>query len=139
MYRLVYVSTARENLTDQDMAAILDTAQSNNHERYLTGFLAHNGSNFMQALEGEEAEVREIYEKILRDSRHQGVVQILGEEITERAFPDWAMNYFRVDEPGTGAMVVRRDDPVDSLLPEGMPRELLHMFTRFMRIETLVS
>ena len=60
MYRLVYVSTARENLTDQDMAAILDTAQSNNHERYLTGFLAHNGANFMQALEGEEVEVREV-------------------------------------------------------------------------------
>lgn len=139
MYRLVYVSTARKGLTDQDMASILNTAQSNNHERYLTGFLLHNGSNFMQALEGEEAEVHEIYQKILEDDRHHGVVQILGENIQERAFPDWAMSYYRVDDPGSASMVARHDDPVDSLLPEGMPRELLHMFTRFMRIETLVS
>ncbi len=139
MYRLVYVSTASDDLTDRDMASILNTAQSNNHERYLTGFLVHNGTNFMQALEGEEAEVFEIYQKIQVDDRHHGVVQILGENIQERAFPDWAMNYYRVDDPGSAAMVVRHDDPVDSLLPKDMPRELLHMFTRFMRIETLVS
>lgn len=139
MYRLVYVSTARDDLTDQDMASILNTAQSNNHERYLTGFLVHNGAHFMQALEGEEAEVREIYQKILEDNRHFGVIQILGDEIAERAFPDWAMNYYRVDDPGSASMVVRHDDPVNSLLPKDMPRELMHMFTRFMRIETLLS
>ena len=89
----------------------------------------------MQALEGDHDEVREIYDRILNDDRHFGVVQILGENIEQRAFPDWAMNYFRVDDPGGGTMVIQRDDPVDNLLPKGMPRELLHMFARFMRIE----
>lgn len=139
LYRLVYVSTARDDLSDADIASILDTSQSNNHERYITGFLVHNGKQFMQALEGEEAEVHAIYKRILNDNRHSGVIQILGERMSTRAFPDWAMNYYRIDEPGSAAMVVRRDDPVDGLLPEDMPRELLHMFSRFMRIETLVS
>lgn len=137
MYRLVYVSTARESLNTEDIGRILDVSQSNNHERYLTGFLVHNGRNFMQALEGAYDEVREIFDRILLDDRHEGVVQILGEKIDKRAFPDWAMNYFRVDDRSSGAMVIRHDDPVDGLLPNDMPRELLHLFTRFMRIEPL--
>lgn len=136
MYRLVYVSTARENLTDSDIADILDVSQSNNHERYITGFLAHNGNHFMQALEGEEDEVTGIYANILKDNRHFGVVQIIGENITKRAFPDWAMNYFRADDPEAGVMVIRHDDPVDGLLPREMPRDLLHLFTRFLHVES---
>lgn len=137
MYRLVYVSTAKDGLSTEDIGRILDVSQSNNHERYLTGFLAHNGRHFMQALEGAYDEVREIFDRILVDDRHEGVVQILGENITERAFPDWAMNYFRVDDRRSSAMVIRHDDPVDGLLPKDMPRELLHLFARFMRIEPL--
>ncbi|MEL6861790.1 MAG: BLUF domain-containing protein [Pseudomonadota bacterium] len=135
MYRLVYVSTASEDVGQDEIGSILDVSASNNHERRITGFLVHNGRHFMQALEGDHDEVREIYDRILNDDRHFGVVQILGENIEQRAFPDWAMNYFRVDDPGGGTMVIQRDDPVDNLLPKGMPRELLHMFARFMRIE----
>jgi len=135
MYRLVYVSTASESLGSKEIASILDVSQSNNYERYLTGFLAHNDRSFMQALEGDEQEVRELYARIVRDPRHTGIVQIVGEQVTVRAFPDWAMNYYRVDNRvGAASMVVRRDDPVDALLPSNMPRELLHLFTRFLHI-----
>jgi len=137
MYRLVYVSTAKDDIGPDDIGRILDVSQSNNHERYITGFLAHNDRHFMQALEGEYEEVREIYDRILADQRHYGIVQILGEEIEKRAFPEWAMNYFRVDDQTSGAMVIRHNDPVDGLLPKDMPRELLHLFTRFMHIESM--
>lgn len=135
MYRLVYVSTAQEEIGQAEIADILDVSASNNHERRITGFLAHNGRHFMQALEGAREEVEEIYNRIIADSRHFGVVQILGERITERAFPEWAMNYFRVDDPKGHTMVIRHDDPADGLLPKDMPRELLHLFTRFLHIE----
>ena len=137
MYRLVYVSTARDDLSDRDIGDILDVSQSNNHERYLTGFLAHNNRYFMQALEGAREEVDTIFSQILRDDRHFGVVQIIGEQISERAFPNWAMNYFRADDPAGGKMVVRYNDPVDGLLPKDTPRELLHLFTRFLHIESV--
>lgn len=135
MYRLVYVSTAKAGISPAEIGEILDASQSNNHERLITGFLAHNGRHFMQAIEGVRDEVLDIYERILSDRRHTGVVQIVGEEIADRAFPDWAMNYFRVDDPRGHTMVIRHDDPVDGLLPKDMPRELLHLFTRFMHIE----
>lgn len=136
MYRLVYVSTASDSLSSAEIGNILDVSESNNHERRLTGFLAHNGRHFMQALEGAREEVQGIYDRIMADDRHYGVVQIVGENIEERAFPDWAMNYFRVDDPKGHTMVIRHDDPVDGLLPKDMPRELLHLFTRFLHIET---
>lgn len=139
MYRLVYVSTAREGIRSEDIGKILDVSQSNNHERLITGFLAHNGRHFMQALEGERAEVLEIYNRIVDDPRHFGVVQILGEEAVDRAFPEWAMNYFRIDDPRGHTMVIRQDDPVDGILPKDMPRELLHLFTRFMDIEPMLA
>lgn len=137
MFRLVYVSTAKDGLTASEIGAILDVSESNNHERLITGFLAHNGRHFMQALEGDREEVLSTYEQIVNDPRHYGVVQIIGENIEDRAFPNWAMNYFRVDDPRGTTMVIRHDDPVDGLLPKDMPRDLLHLFTRFMHIETV--
>ncbi|MEO0816231.1 MAG: BLUF domain-containing protein [Pseudomonadota bacterium] len=132
MYRLAYVSLARENLKDDDIAHILDVSVNNNYERFITGFLVQAHGRFMQVLEGEEAEVRLTYEKILEDHRHTGVTQIIGESIKERAFPDWSMNYHRVDGPaGSATMVVRRDEPVDSLMPATTPRDLLYLFGKF--------
>ena len=135
MYRLVYVSHARDDLTDEDIGAILDTSVSNNYERFVTGFLVQSHGRFMQALEGDEAEVRSIYGKIVKDPRHTGVTQIIGEHIEERAFPDWAMNYHRVDGPvGSARMVVRRDEPIDTLMPAQTPRDLLHLFGKFITV-----
>lgn len=135
MYRLVYVSHAQEGLTDEDMGEILDASVSNNYERYVTGFLVQSHGRFMQALEGEEAEVRAIYDKIVQDPRHTGITQIIGENIEERAFPDWAMNYHRVDGPaGSARMVVRRDEPIDTLMPAETPRDLLHLFGKFITV-----
>lgn len=139
LYRLVYVSTPAEGLSAFDIGNILDVSISNNDERRITGFLAHNGRHFMQALEGERDEVLEIYQRILADVRHLGVVQIVGENIAQRAFPDWAMNYFRVDEAKGHTMVVRKDDPVDGLLPKDMPRDLMHLFTRFLHIDLVFA
>ena len=135
MYRLVYVSTAVEGLGDGDIETILNESQSNNDERYITGFLAHNGRFFMQALEGERSEVVDIYDRIVHDKRHFGVAQIIGEPIEQRAFPDWSMNYHRVDdEEGSSTMVIRNDDSVDALLNPSMPRDLLYLFSKFLRM-----
>jgi len=135
MYRLLYVSQAREDLMDTDIAHILDVSVNNNYERFITGFLVQSHGRFMQVLEGEEDEVRATYQKILADNRHTGVTQIVGEKIKERAFPDWSMNYHRVDGPaGSATMVVRRDEPIDSLMPANTPRDLLYLFGKFITV-----
>lgn len=131
-YRLVYVSRARPGLADTDIAAILDTSTSNNHERFITGFLTLNQDRFLQVLEGPEDEVRAIYAAICADSRHNCVIQIIGEPADRRIFPDWTMNYFRVDgENGAPRMRVREDE-INDLMPAATPQPYLYLFSRFM-------
>lgn len=134
LFRLIYVSTARPGLSDADMSSVLNASQSNNEERYITGYLVLNGENFMQLIEGPRAEVEDIYDRILKDKRHTGIVRILAEKAEKRAFPRWSMNYFRVDKGGqNGTMMVRRDDPVDSLMTAEAPRDLIYTFSKFIR------
>ena len=136
LYRLVYVSRARDGLSDEDIENILNISQSNNDERFVTGFLAHNGDAFMQILEGPSEEVLDTYARILEDSRHHSVQQLIGEEIEARAFPCWSMNYHRVDgPPGSSMMIVRKDDAVDGLMSGVTDRELLALFSRFLRMK----
>ena len=136
LYRLVYVSIATPALGDADMLTILNTSQSNNEERYITGFLAHNGDGFMQILEGPQDEVELIYSRIVKDNRHAQVQQVIGETIDQRAFPNWSMNYHRVDgPPGSSMMIARNDDAVDGLLSGVRDRELLILFSRFLRMK----
>jgi hypothetical protein len=134
LFRIVYVSTAQPGLTDKDIESLLNSAQSNNDERFITGYLVHNGPSFMQLLEGPFNEVDEIYARILRDRRHTGVVRITAEWAEHRVFPNWSMNYFRVDRHGSvGSMISRGADSVDSLMDAAMPRDLLHMFSKFIQ------
>lgn len=134
LFRLIYVSTAAPGLTGQEVDQILNVSQSNNEERYITGYLVHNGPSFMQLIEGPHPEVDIIFNRILVDSRHTGIVRILGERAEHRAFPRWSMNYFRVDDPGqNGTMLVRNDDPVDSLMTANAPRDLIYTFSKFIR------
>jgi len=134
LFRIVYVSTAQPGLTDTDIEGVLNASQSNNDERYITGYLVHNGPSFMQLIEGPFNEVDEIYGRILRDRRHSGVIRILAEWAEHRVFPNWSMNYFRVDRHGSvGTMIARRADSIDSLMEAGVPRDILHLFSKFIQ------
>jgi Sensors of blue-light using FAD len=134
LFRIVYVSTAVPGLDARDIERLLNISQSNNDERFITGYLVHNGTSFMQLIEGPFDEVDEIYARILRDPRHSGVVRIQAEWTSARVFPNWSMNYFRVDRhDGVGAMVVRAGDTVDSLMEAGVPRDVLHLFSKFIQ------
>ena len=131
-YRLVYVSRAVDGLSEEHIGEILDASISNNYERFLTGFLTYNHGRFMQVLEGPETEVRDVFDKIEADDRHQCVTQIIGEDTDQRIFPDWSMNYFRVDgDKGSPSMLVKGDE-VDDLMPAGTPKPYLYLFSRFM-------
>ena len=115
MKRIVYVSTARVGLAEDDVRAILAEATARNDGADVTGLLAYNGANFLQAIEGEDAEVDRIYAAIRRDSRHSGVITLVEEACERRLFPDWRMRYVRaVAQPLLNAQQAHR---ADSLTP----------------------
>ncbi|HNJ76842.1 MAG TPA: BLUF domain-containing protein [Azospira sp.] len=57
LIHLIYVSTAQGELDDVDLDRIMDSSVRRNTAARITGMLLYAGGNFMQVLEGEEADV----------------------------------------------------------------------------------
>jgi hypothetical protein len=87
-YRLIYTSRARMPV---DTKALLAQAQINNALRGITGGLALLDGVFIQYLEGSEAAVTDVFERIRRDPRHQDVKVLEQRAVKGRMFGDWSM------------------------------------------------
>lgn len=90
---LVYVSSSTRKLTDAEILEILRTSQRNNERRAITGMLLYKDGNFLQVLEGRDAEVTDLVERVERDARHRGLIVLTKKRIQERQFPNWSMAF----------------------------------------------
>lgn len=132
LYRLIYVSTARINLDDRDIAGIVSASRSRNEAAGITGLLAYNGSNFMQLVEGPTDAVLTLYERLGRDERHFGLVKISGEAVDERVCGDWAMMLSLAERAsGDGAALMNETRYADVSHLEGLPAAPAHLFKSF--------
>ncbi|MBN9064225.1 MAG: hypothetical protein BGP06_10860 [Rhizobiales bacterium 65-9] len=132
MRRLLYVSAARDGLRESDVKDIVATAQRFNASSSVTGLLAFNGVNFMQAIEGEEDAVLDLFAKIAADARHRSVVMLINERVSERGFPDWSMMYARAARAsGDRRRLLDRNGLPAAALPPDLPDHLFQLFTSF--------
>jgi len=97
---LMYASSATVHFSEQDLAALLNKARENNLRLGITGLLLYKNGEFMQALEGEENVVDQLYCRIEQDSRHTGAV-LLREIIEKPRFPDWSMGFTNLQSTNT--------------------------------------
>ena len=121
----LYISTA-PTLPREEVDAILGASARNNPARGITGLLLFNGRNFLQLLEGEEAEVAALMETITADPRHSGVSVLDRRAIPERACPDWAMKRVMIAES-----IASRREMLERELPEGLDPEVRKMIVNF--------
>ena len=105
MIRLLYISTARNQVTSEMLADILRASRRNNAMVEVSGLLIVGGRRFLQALEGPNDAVLATYARIQRDPRHFACVQLASETIAERQFPGWAMGAQAGKAPGSDAAV----------------------------------
>ena len=138
MFCLVYVSAAAQIFVDEDLLALLRQSRRNNARLGVTGLLLHLGGNFMQALEGDEAKVRELHARIAADPRHGQVTTILRLPIAEQRFPDWSMGFANAaavpeaDRPAFSAFLAAgRSAPAPE--SEAIALRLLDRFRQTMR------
>jgi hypothetical protein len=116
MERLVYVSHARDGLTDAEVQSILATAQKHNSRDGLSGALLKYAGHFVQVLEGDPMSVESAFDRIRNDPRHHDLTLLRREEIDERDFGQWRMRHVRVPNGGDRAVeeflgeVVERQD-----------------------------
>ena len=93
MIRLIYVSSATRPMGEQDLLDLLAQSRPRNTRQHVTGMLVYRDGAFLQVLEGESADVQEIYRSITMDDRNTGHYLIAKEEITDRNFPAWSMGF----------------------------------------------
>lgn len=107
LIRLAYASEATFNAQplergiEPNVARILLASRRNNPKHGLVGGLYYGDNCFFQYLEGEEAEVRTVYEKIQNDPRHRNVKTLIEEPLKARTFNNWSMKYVPVADDVT--------------------------------------
>jgi len=99
LFSIVYVSSARVGLRRPDLEAIAAGAREFNGSRCISGLLLHGDGSFMQALEGEESLLLDLYTRIRNDRRHGGVITLVAEPLAEREFAGFAMAFENLHLP----------------------------------------
>jgi hypothetical protein len=132
-FHLVYVSSAVAELSDEQLAEILEVARRNNAASGITGMLIYAGGNFLQVLEGRKAEVLETIARIERDPRHKGLIHLLKADTAERYFPEWSMGFKSIDPREMAEIPGYRDLRNLSLRDlESTAHKLIRQFMRHM-------
>lgn len=92
-FRLVYRSHCRINEHDRkaELGTIFSAARSNNKRRGVTGALLIWHDAFVQVLEGDETAVRDLFEIIQHDRRHERITVLDTEVVPARVFGRWSM------------------------------------------------
>lgn len=99
MKRLTYISNFSKSITKKEIENIATISQTNNSREGITGVLLSCNGIFFQILEGDEENIDRLYEKILKDDRHNQILCLKSEfNVTERRFPDWSMEVIALDE-----------------------------------------
>lgn len=83
IFHLVYISEAVTDISYTDIRDILEVARKNNHQEDVTGLLIFRDGYFVQLLEGDEANVKKVLNRILLDDRNYSL-RILTESSSEQ-------------------------------------------------------
>jgi hypothetical protein len=104
MHYMIYVSQAKKPMDAAELELLLSQSRQWNTGRGLTGLLIYRFStenetgHFIQVLEGDESEVRSLFDKIKHDKRHHTVLTFGSGALESRMFKDWAMGFKNVDD-----------------------------------------
>ncbi len=104
LLRLVYVSHALFEVApdspdiEPELANILTKARKNNQRDNIGGALFFANGYFFQCLEGKEAAVYALLEKIKLDPRHKDLKISYCKRVRQRHFKFWSMKYVPVGD-----------------------------------------
>lgn len=93
--QLLYVSEATTPPSAETLDDIIDVSIRRNAECAVTGLLVYHGGRFLQVLEGDEATVETLMERIARDPRHRALQMLLHTHVSAREFGRWHMGLAR--------------------------------------------
>jgi len=96
MYHIIYISQAKAETTLTTLVVLLMQARALNKQQQITGALVYGDGQYMQVMEGEEAVLHDLYERVAKDTRHFNVRKLAEGPIEARTFGDWTMAFGEV-------------------------------------------
>ncbi len=79
-----------------DISTVLEdinkSAKNKNKECNITGVLFFHDGQFLQIIEGEEKDLRNLMSHIENDDRHCEINYLIDTPVEKRGFPDWNMD-----------------------------------------------
>ncbi|MGL5819533.1 MAG: BLUF domain-containing protein [Phycicoccus sp.] len=93
VFRLLYRSSSLLPTASRaaELGRLFSQARAHNKAVGVTGALLLDDATFVQVLEGDEGVVRELYETIAADPRHEAVELLETDPDAERVFGRWSM------------------------------------------------
>jgi hypothetical protein len=122
---LTYTSRARLDLTDEDLAAIHQTARHLNALDGISGLLLFDGSRFLQIVEGSEEAIDNLVGRLRMDPRHSAFEVRDERHVDRRSFPDWSMELVRV-----GGDCADAREEVATVLPDAVAAPVRELVLR---------
>ena len=95
--RIVYQSRAVTPMTDVDLFYLLAQARERNEIADVTGLLLYDRGRFFQWLEGDERDLRPIWNSIRIDQRHRAILLLVDQPCAVRHFVGWDMKFAHRD------------------------------------------
>ncbi|EDM45157.1 hypothetical protein SCB49_03514 [unidentified eubacterium SCB49] len=92
-YTICYFSKAKEDITQHEVEAIFAKTRVKNTSKKINGILLYMMGDFFQVLEGDEEDLKEIYEIIKEDQRHHTVFEIINKKTEQAVFKDYNTDF----------------------------------------------
>ncbi|KAA5802255.1 BLUF domain-containing protein [Alkalicaulis satelles] len=100
--RFIYTSRPTFVIRPPDVCpklkSLYEAGLAHNPANGITGVLAIDSGRFVQALEGSRSDVSRTIQRIIRDDRHTDIELVCMEEVSCRAFEDWAVAFLAPDD-----------------------------------------
>jgi hypothetical protein len=97
MRSIVFFSTAAVPMSEGDLVALGRECAENDSRLGITGMLLHKSGDFLQALEGTNAVIRDMFARISADPRHVHVRKISDRTILRREFAGKSVGFKDLD------------------------------------------
>ncbi|UAB81465.1 BLUF domain-containing protein [Marixanthomonas sp. SCSIO 43207] len=104
-HSICYVSSATDNLNENEMDLLFNTVLHKNKGLNITGILLYYYGNFLQVLEGDEEALKSLFETIKKDKRHQNLITIYDKKNDHSIF----------DEYKTGFSIIKTENDLKNL------------------------
>ncbi|SFD43022.1 BLUF domain-containing protein [Spirosoma endophyticum] len=92
-YCIVYISASKGLFSEVQLTSILEHSRQSNSLLGITGVMLYFNGSIIQVLEGEEEQVKTLYNTIRQDPRHTSIIQFFSHPIEKRSFSEWSMGY----------------------------------------------